>query len=218
MRRQAWGAFFQEVVLGATTAYAFSVVALYVLTTAGVVSFAPPPLFSVDALLDFAYENLRLSVVFFALALVFYARTWARLRRLVSDNEARPEAVAQGEHLLDISVNLFFGIGVLWTAIGMRSALLYALGDAGTMPQQNAFAILERLVDGGILLALSTTIFGGAVGYLLRLFKAISLGTALQRFYDGAARAETERLESVLLRIEAQLGEPARQPAQRHQA
>jgi hypothetical protein len=111
----------------------------------------------------------------------------------------------QLDHLTDIWTTLFFGTGVIWTAIGMRSALIFALGDPEATVQQGAFAILERMVDGGILLALSTTIFGGIGGYAMRVYKAMTLGTLLQRHYDRAARVDTSSMRDSLQRIEQHL-------------
>ena len=53
-------------------------------------------------------------------------------------------------HEVDIWINLFFGIGVIWTAIGMRGALLEGLGDLNSQSaaRLGAFSILQRLVDG----------------------------------------------------------------------
>ncbi len=113
------------------------------------------------------------------------------------------------DHLTDIWTTLFFGTGVIWTAIGMRSALIFALGDPDTTIQEGAFAVLERMVDGGILLALSTTIFGGIGGYMMRVFKSISLGASLQQHYDRAARVDTSIMRESLQRIEQHLTEPA---------
>ena len=111
----------------------------------------------------------------------------------------------QLDHLIDIWTTLFFGAGVIWTAIGMRSALIYALGDRQLAVDQGAFAMLERMVDGGILLALSTTIFGGIGGYLMRVYKTITLGARLQHEYDKAARADTSEMRASLGRIERHL-------------
>jgi len=71
--------------------------------------------------------------------------------------------------------------------------------------QLGAFAVLKRLVDGGILLALSTTIFGGVGGYLMRVYKSMTLGAALQRRYDRAARIDTSSMRESLARIERHL-------------
>ena len=67
------------------------------------------------------------------------------------------------------------------------------------------FPILERMVNGGILLALSTTIFGGAGGYLMRVYKTLTLGARLQQHYDRAARADTSEMRDSLYRIERRL-------------
>lgn len=79
---------------------------------------------------------------------------------------------------------------------------------------QGAFAMLERMIDGGILLALSTTIFGGIGGYLMRVYKTITLGARLQRRYDQAARADTSEMRASLSRIEQHLqnGHPQPEP------
>ena len=65
--------------------------------------------------------------------------------------------------------------------------------------------MLQRLVDGGILLALSTTIFGGVGGYLMRVYKSMSLGSLLQQQYDQAARVDTAEMRQSLSRIELHL-------------
>jgi hypothetical protein len=61
------------------------------------------------------------------------------------------------------------------------------------------------MIDGGILLALSTTIFGGIGGYLMRVYKTIALGAQLQQQYDLAARADTSEMRESLHRIEKHL-------------
>ena len=67
--------------------------------------------------------------------------------------------------------------------------------------------MLERMIDGGILLALSTTIFGGVGGYLMRVYKTVTLGAGLQQRYDDAARADTSEMRESLYRIERHLSE-----------
>jgi hypothetical protein len=148
----------------------------------------------------------------FAFLLLAFFITLGRLRSYV--DAGRPvNEIVQLDHLTDIWTTLFFGTGVIWTAIGMRSALIYALGDRDMAVQQGAFAMLERMVDGGILLALSTTIFGGVGGYLMRVYKTVTLGAALQQQYDNAARADTSEMRHSLQRIEEHLIERGAQPA-----
>ena len=87
----------------------------------------------------------------------------------------------------------------------MRSALIQALAEPDAALGQGAFAVLQRMVDGGILLALSTTIFGGIGGYLMRVVKALTVGTPLKRCYNRAARAQGERIQETLQAIDARL-------------
>ena len=155
--------------------------------------------------LSWAYTNLGSSIPVFAVLLIAFFVSLGRLRRYL-DQDRPVNEIVQLDHLTDIWTTLFFGAGVIWTAIGMRSALIYALGDRDMAMSQGAFAMLERMIDGGILLALSTTIFGGVGGYLMRVYKTMALGAELQRRYDLAARADTSEMRQSLQRIEQHLG------------
>lgn len=170
--------------------------------TADLYSRAAPWLYQVWAL---ASVNLQGSVLPFAVVLVAYWIQLQRLHRLFSVPEPDLESVARHEQLLDLCANLFFGIGVIWTAIGMRNALLFALGDPGVTAAEGAFAILQRLVDGGLLLALSTTIVGGVGGYIMRAIKSVSLGRAITRLYMRASQQPDEDNLAALQRIETLL-------------
>ena len=182
--------------------------ALYVLSRAGMIRLSGGAVVSPGDWLHWAYTNLGSSIPVFALLLLAYFVTLGRLRAALQD--ARPiDQIVQLDHLTDIWTTLFFGTGVIWTAIGMRSALIFALGDRAAAMQQGAFAMLERMIDGGILLALSTTIFGGIGGYLMRVYKTITLGTRLQQQYDQAARADTSEMRVSLRRIEQHLSKAA---------
>lgn len=177
---------------------------LYVLNRMGIVYFNHSPISNPGDWLHWAYLNLGLSIPVFAGLLLAYFITLGRLRNALE--EALPvNQVVQLDNLTDIWTTLFFGTGVIWTAIGMRSALIYALGDRDAAMAEGAFAMLERMIDGGILLALSTTIFGGVGGYLMRVYKTIALGTLLQQQYDRAARADTSEMRESLQRIEKHL-------------
>jgi hypothetical protein len=177
---------------------------LYILSRKQLVSFAPERLPDLGDWLLWTYTNLGSSMPVFAILLLAFFFSLRRLRSHL-ENDRPINEVVQLDHLTDIWTTLFFGTGVIWTAIGMRSALLFALGDPDSTIQQGAFAILERMVDGGILLALSTTIFGGIGGYLMRVFKSISLGASLQQHYDRAARVDTSIMRESLQRIEQHL-------------
>ena len=177
---------------------------LYLLSRMGLIHFADTAISSPGAWLHWAYTTLGLSIPVFAGLLLAYFVTLGRLRNALAN--ARPiDQIVQLDHLTDIWTTMFFGTGVIWTAIGMRSALIFALGDREAALAQGAFAMLERMIDGGILLALSTTIFGGIGGYLMRIYKTVTLGTDLQRQYDKAARADTSEMRESLQRIETHL-------------
>ena len=177
---------------------------LYLLSRSELVSFGGGVIGSPAGWFTWVYDNLGSSLPVFALLLIAWTTTLGRLN-LALDREAPIERVLQLDHLADTWTTLFFGTGVIWTAIGMRSALIYALGDPDASFQQGAFAILERMVEGGILLALSTTIFGGIGGYLMRVYKAVSLGTRLQARYDREARRDASSMVDSLERIEKHL-------------
>jgi len=160
------------------------------------------------------FHNLGWSIPVFALLLLAYFWTLERLKdQLALDGDASVDVdrvdvnrIVQLDQLVDTWTALFFGTGVIWTAIGMRSALIYALGDRDVALSAGAFAMLERMIDGGILLALSTTIVGGIGGYLMRVYKTMHVGAALTGCYDQAARADTSAMRESLERIEQQLG------------
>ena len=177
---------------------------LYLFGRSGILHFGDTAISNPGEWLHWAYTNLGSSIPVFAALLLAYFVTLGRLQNAL--DKGRPiNEIVQLDHLTDIWTTLFFGTGVIWTAIGMRSALIFALGDRDIALQQGAFAMLERLVDGGILLALSTTIFGGVGGYIMRVYKTVTLGTRLQQQYDAAARADTSEMRASLLRIEAHL-------------
>ena len=196
--------FLQGLTAGAVGSLIGGSALLYVLSRSHIVTFSDDRIPSLSRWLEWAYINLGSSIPVFALLLLVFFFSIKRLRSLL-DNERPVNQIVQFDHLTDIWTTLFFGTGVIWTAIGMRSALIFALGDPDTTVQQGAFAILERMVDGGILLALSTTIFGGIGGYLMRVYKAVTLGALLQQRYDRAARVDTSSMRDTLHRIEQQL-------------
>ena len=114
--------------------------------------------------------------------------------------------VGQADHLSDVWTSVFFGVGVIWTAIGMRGALVQAL--AGDADPGGGVEVLERMVDGGILLALSTTIFGGVGGYLMRVWKTLTVGSELKRYYEREQRRDLTAIRISLSAIERRLAPP----------
>jgi len=198
--------FLQGLFAGAFATLTGGAALLYMLARFGLIRLQETAVSSPDEWLMWAYTNLGSSIPVFAVLLLAFFITLGRLRRYIDMGKAVNQIV-QLDHLTDIWTTLFFGTGVIWTAIGMRSALIFALGDRDMALQQGAFAMLERMVDGGILLALSTTIFGGVGGYLMRVYKTVTLGAALQQQYDDAARADTSEMRLSLQRIEKRLND-----------
>ncbi len=153
------------------------------------------------------YDNLRLSLVPFGLVLLLYFFQLGKLDRLLDQSATTPDQVMQAENWINASISMFFGIGVIWTAIGMRSALLAGLANLSneTAEQLGAFEILHRLVDGGILLALSTTIVGAVGGYLMRLYKIVRVGARQQTYYRQLGQSQWETYGRKLEVIESHL-------------
>jgi hypothetical protein len=207
---------------GVIGALFLGILLLYVLNMTEVLAISVLDVPSVQRVLSWAYENLRLSVVPFFLTLIFYTGALWRLKHYLRDQGVSVEKIAQADHLVDIWINLFFGIGVIWTAIGMRGALLDGLGNlnAHSAAKLGAFSILQRLVDGGILLALSTTIVGAVGGYLLRLIKSLAVGTQVSAYYNRLAKQQTDAVNTVLKSIDEQLNQlvsgAERQPPEHH--
>jgi len=175
-----------------------------ILATDAFLAAGESPAWTLAEALDWAYRNLGLSLPVFAVVLALYVRSLTRLRRRVARG-APLDAVAHAEHLTDTWTSLFFGVGVIWTAIGMRGALLYALGDPAASVNDGAFAVLQRMVNGGILVALSTTIFGGIGGYLMRVVKTLVVGAPLRRYYQATTGETGAEMLAMLARIEAHL-------------
>ncbi len=174
------------------------------LSRLGWIRFGETPISNPGDWLHWAYINLGSSIPVFAVLLLAYFITLGKLRIALREGEEITRIV-HFDHLTEIWTTLFFGAGVIWTAIGMRSALIFALADRNAALEQGAFAMLERMIDGGILLALSTTIFGGVGGYMMRVYKTLTLGALLQKTYDKAARADTSEMRASLQRIETHL-------------
>ena len=197
MQRLKDRGFFNGLLLGMTLCLIVGVVATYLLTTLDIISVAVLEVPQVQILAEWSQRNLGLSIVPFGLTLGLYIHSLRTLQQGVTDNRPQDE-IGQLEHLNDVWTSLFFGIGVIWTAIGMRSALLYALGDPDIATQAGAYAVLQRLVDGGILTALTTTIVGGVGGYVMRVVKSSLLGTRLSRYYEEQEQHHANRVEALL--------------------
>lgn len=183
-----------------------SAIVLLIMTIADTLITAPlqPALApSLDVAGNWIVRNLGYSLIPFCVVLILYVFTLRSLTLKLQQKQAVHQ-VTQSEHLLEVWISLFFGIGVIWTAIGMRGALIYALGDVNN-DAGNAVQVLSRLVDGGMLTALSTTILGGAGGYLMRLGKTLLLGMELSNYYSSLDQQQHQSIEVLLSDIRQSL-------------
>jgi len=197
MRQRKDRGFFNGIFLGMMLSLIVGLVATYLLTTLGFLSVSILEVPRVQVLLAWSQRNLGLSILPFGITLGLYVHSLHSLQQGLRDKRPQDE-IGQLEHLNDVWTSLFFGIGVIWTAIGMRSALLYALGDPDIATQAGAYAVLQRLVEGGILTALTTTIVGGVGGYVMRVVKSSLLGTRLSRYYEEQEQHHAGRVEALL--------------------
>ncbi|MEQ8858026.1 MAG: hypothetical protein RIC56_05215 [Pseudomonadales bacterium] len=158
--------------------------------------------------------NLGGSSWLFAAVLGLFVVHLSRLQRQLA-RAADRRAVVELDQLTDVWIHLFIGIGVIWTAVGMRSALQMALADPDHALTDSAGSVLRKLVDGGILLALSTTIVGAVGGYLMRLGKTLYAGAALHDFYEVEQRSDMRALLASVERLERSLALPGEGDASR---
>ncbi len=181
-------------------------------TTLMAISDAPFP--ALREIWNWVTANLGYSVWAFGLCLAAFLSTLERLASALSTNGSIGttssatrlfEKINRLDQLSDVFIHVFIGIGVIWTAIGMRSALVTTL-DAPASLGADPGHVLARLVDGGILLALSTTIVGAVGGYVMRLIKTIALGPQIAGYYMGQERqgfdTAMSRLESMQVHLE----------------
>ncbi len=193
--------FFTGMLQGMGLGMVLGLVALYLLTGQDAVPSLEAQASWIRTLTQWVYRNFGWSLLPFAITLALYLTSLRQLDRRLTQNRPQNE-ISQIEHLSDVWISLFFGIGVIWTAIGMRGALLHALGEPGVAAQAGAFMVLQRLVDGGILTALSTTILGGVGGYLMRVTKGLYLGARLNRYYEERDQGQSARVEHLLRGIQ----------------
>ena len=137
MKRLKDRGFFNGMLLGMTLSFITGLVVLYLLTVLEIISVSVLDVPQVQVLFDWSRRNLGLSVLPFGITLGLYVHSMRTLQRWLDDNRPLDE-ISQLEHLNDVWTSLFFGIGVIWTAIGMRSALLFALGDTDVVAEAGA--------------------------------------------------------------------------------
>jgi hypothetical protein len=211
---KAWNSrgFLSGMLLGVVLSLLTGLISVYLLIVLDIISVSVIETPGLQAASEWTRRNLGLSVLPFGITLALYVHSLRTLTMRLDDNAPQNE-IGQLEHLTDVWTSLFFGIGVIWTAIGMRSALLYAIGDPAVAAESGAFAILSRMVDGGILTALTTTIVGGIGGYMMRVIKSSYLGTKLSFYYEQLEQCHAARVEHLLRDIRESIGDLSTGPS-----
>lgn len=148
--------------------------------------------------LDWINHNLGVSAPLFMLVSVVTLITLFRLRAGLSVSPINQARVAHLEQRIDLAVGLLFGIGVLYTAFGIREALVAALSIPA---QESASGVLTALVNGGILSAMTSTVVGGVMGYGMRLVKLFMVSEQLEIFYTKLDTKEASDREKILQEI-----------------
>ena len=147
--------------------------------------------------------NLGVAVWPFLIVLLFFIGNLIQLHTALHRG-GKAKDIAEFDQLTDVWISLFIGVGIVWTAIGMQFALQSALPSDDADAPASAAGVLKKLVDGGVSLALTTTIVGAIGGYLMRLVKTLSLGAELHAFY-AHPRAQLASIDLNSLRTRKQL-------------
>ncbi len=161
---------------------------------------------ALSAYISLTWDTMGSSVIWFFLDLCLYLVSMFRLRQML---KAREEVkTSYWYRLNEYSINLFFGIGVIYTAIGMQSALSNSLSglDEQSAAALGAWGILRHLINGGILTALMTTIVGGVGGYALRLTRQIFLGNLIEQERQRTRYEHERQVLTLLMEIRDALG------------
>lgn len=176
----------------------FALAVLYGAVLAIVTSIVFGSLVSVHTVVTWININLGYSAPLF---LILTALGWSyvhRLKDVLVKAHTSPACIAHLEQRIDLIVALLFGVGVLYTAVGLRAALVEAID---TPSGESASDMLTALVNGGILSAMTSTIVGGVLGYGLRMFKLFRVGHALDAYYAEQEEQSVERRENLLKEI-----------------
>jgi len=170
---------------GLLLAILYAVFIIIVLNQTGVVNFTGGAWFI--SRINYLTDNLGFSINWFLAALVYYFFSFFKLKMNLRNYETHP----QNEKLIlfynssvEMCITLCFATGVIYTSIGIISAVTSSLGNL-TQEQalrEGSFGILSKFINNGLLTALLSTVVYGIAGYILRIVKQIFLGKSLIQF------------------------------------
>ena len=155
-------------------------------------------------------RGFGISPIFFVFAIVCFLYYLKRLRKELDIAQPDPVEIQFWDHKSNQAISWNFAIGIGFTAYGMIRALWTTIGDLpDSMDEIDPLGLLTGLVEGGMILALATTIAGMIIGYALRYVKHHLVGKDLYRLSVDASRELIENFEKkldnihqTLLRIE----------------
>ncbi|MFC1812784.1 hypothetical protein ACFL03_08835 [Thermodesulfobacteriota bacterium] len=154
--------------------------------------------------------GLETSPVLFAINIAFFIKYLRKLRNELEKRPRDPVEIEYWDHKSNLAISLSFAIGIGYTAYGMMRALYTTLHDLpGNLEQVDALELLNGLVEGGIILALATTIAGMIIGYSMRFIKYDTVGRDLIKYSTEVSIRTVNNFEKqftdiykTLLRIE----------------
>ncbi len=137
-----------------------------------------------DQILSWLETNLGYSAHLFLIICLFYRIYWSKINyKLKTVSQKNWVDILHYEEVLTALAVIAMVIGVIWTALGMRSALAAIFSnDEMSMSDGGVLELLDQLINGGILTALTSTIVGASMGTLFRLFKIFFLNKRLNQY------------------------------------
>ena len=147
------------------------------------------------------------SVLFFAINVLWFLLVLRKLRCEVRSSTRNIPEIQFLDNYCNMLVNLSFAIGIFYTAFGMVRALYITLSGLTQEVAESlgAWEILRSLVDGGIIMALVTTMAGLVLGYGMRIIKYRSVGREILRIASAEAREQINDFKRILADIQETL-------------
>lgn len=191
----------KSVILGVITATTIMVIGVYT----GFLTFINKFPFLMETVSSL-WSSLGTSAIFFLLDAIFFIFVLLAQKKALEKKDVLN--ISYYGSMVALSISIFFGIGVIYTAIGMQNALMGSLGGLNEQSAASvgAWEILSKLINGGIITALMTTIVGGVGGYVMRIIKQLYITKALDAFLYESEKKEKELLYEKLDTISSKLG------------
>lgn len=152
-------------------------------------------------------QHLGSSIYFFSANFLLFILGAIKLSAALGEDQIDYDRIKYWDSVINSSIALFFGIGIIYTAVGMQQAFQIALKnlDQDMAQELGPWGILNRLLDGGLLMALSTTIVGSALGYIFKMLRVLVLGPKLIKIGNKTENINHRELIDILSDINKKL-------------